>query len=195
MNLKKILILTLPPILVVISLFTPFWSISMKAPFLQKPLTVEVYPLFGLKGDLKNVNVVNHYVGLGEIDPEHIPELKYIPLVYAGLIVLSVATGLAFNRGRIFYILWGIYVVLLAAVPLYAYVWMYNYTHTINPGAPIEIEPFDPPFFGFHKIANFYITSYLGPAFFLPLAAAIIQIYPRIKRRRRAEKWKEAETR
>lgn len=194
MNLKKLIVIILPPILVAISLFTPFWSISMKAPFLQKPLMVEVYPLFGLKGDLKNVNVVNHYVGLGEINPEHIPELKYIPIVYMGLIVLSVAAGLIYNHGKTFYAVWTIYVILLATIPIYAYTWMYNYTHTIKPGAPIEIEPFDPPFFGFHKIANFYITSYLGPAFFLPLAAAVIQIYPRIRERRRAKKWKEAET-
>ncbi len=183
MKVKEIMVRVVPPILVIISLFTPFWGISMKAPFLAQPLTVEVYPLFGLKGDLKNVNVVNHYVGLGEISPEKIPELQYIPYVYLTLIALSIIAGILNEKGKTFYLVWLIYVVLLAGVPIYAYIWMYNYTHTINPNAPIEIEPFDPPFFGVHKIANFDITSYLGPAFFLPLVSAIILITPKIRNR------------
>lgn len=173
-------------ILTLTSLFFPFWVISMKAPFLQYPLTIGIYPLQGIVGDLKNLNIVNHYVGLGEIKPENIPELQFIPLLYVAYIVLITAIAIFNGRNnRLFKTLLILYILLLAALPIYSYMWMYRYTHTVNPHAPIKLEPFDPPFFGVYKLANFNITSYLGLAFFLPLAAAIIQIVTHIRQRRK----------
>ncbi|HID04660.1 MAG TPA: hypothetical protein EYP20_02520 [Aigarchaeota archaeon] len=180
----------IPPIasitLTAASLLFPFWVISMKAPFIQEPIIIGIYPLQGLVGDLQNLNIVNHYVGLGEIKPENIPELQFIPLLYA-LYILLIAV-IAFYNGRnnkLFKALLTVYIILLSALPVYSYMWMYRYTHTIDPKAPIKLEPFDPPFFGVYRLANFDIVSYLGPAFFLPLIAAIVQIAIHIRRRRR----------
>ena len=186
MALSRIVPTVLSVALALASLFFPFWVISMKAPFLQYPLTVGVYPLQGLVGDLKNLNIVNHYVGLGEIHPENIPELKFIPLLYAAYIILIAAISI-FNgkNSRLFKILLAVYLVLLAALPIYSYAWMYRYTHTIDPEAPIRLEPFDPPFFGVYRLANFDIVSYLGPAFFLPLAAVVIQVVTHIRQRKK----------
>lgn len=180
---KGLLILT-SAVLVAVSFFLPMWAINLKAPFIEKPLLVEVYPLAGVVGDLQNVNIVNHYVGLGRIDPASMPELVYLKFVYALLLVFSVAAAALNGSGKRFYLVWGIYIVILLGIPIYAYLWMYDYTHTINPEAPIKVEPFDPPFFGVYRIANFDITSYLGPGFFLPLAAAILQIFTALRWRR-----------
>lgn len=182
---RKMFYLLASIVLTLVSLVFPIWVISMKAPFLQYPLTIGIYPLQGIVGDLRNLNIVNHYVGLGEIHPENIPELAYIPFLYLAYIVLITVMSILNGRNnKLFYILMGIFMILLVSLPIYAYMWMYNYTHTINPRAPIKLEPFDPPFFGVYKLANFNITSYLGPAFFLPLVAAIIQIVANLRYRR-----------
>ena len=165
-------------VLAITASFFPIWVISMKAPFLQYPLTIGIYPFQGIVGDLKNLNIVNHYVGLGEIDPARIPEIAYTPILYGAYILLMIVLTILNGRNdKLFYTLFGIYIILLAIFPIYAYLWMYGYTHSVNPNAPIRLEPFDPPFFGVYKLANFHITSYLGPAFFLPLAASIIQLW------------------
>jgi len=173
------------------SAFFPIWVISMKAPFLQYPLTIGIYPFQGIVGDLKNLNIVNHYVGLGEIHPENIPELAFIPLLYVAYIILIAAISLINGRkNRLFYVLFGVFMFLLISLPVYAYMWMYNYTHDVDPHAPIKLEPFDPPFFGIYKLANFNITSYLGLGFFLPLAAALLQLVINIRSKRRKESWR-----
>ncbi len=172
--------------LAVASLFFPFWVMSMKAPFMELPIVIGIYPLQGIVGDLKNLNIANHYVGLAEIDPEDIPELQFVPLLYALYILLIIAMVILNGKDcKSFKVILAIYIILLASLPIYSYMWMYRYTHTIDPRAPIRMEPFDPPFFGFYKIANFEIVAYLGPAFFLPLIAVAIQIATYLRQRRK----------
>ncbi|MEM0481499.1 MAG: hypothetical protein QXM16_01230, partial [Nitrososphaerota archaeon] len=190
-NLRKLTFFTvIPAVLVLLSLPLPLWVINLNAPmYAQRWLEVAVIPLTGIHGDVNEVNIVNHYVGLAEIKPEKIPETVYLPPLYGVLTVLTVLTGLLRHKRRAHTLLWLVSLVLVVAIPAYIYNWLYNYTHTIHPGAPVKIEPFDPPFFGFYEIANFKIIGYLGPAFFLPLVAVLLQIPPSIvvKFRRKSE--------
>ncbi|MEM4407593.1 MAG: hypothetical protein QXI19_02505 [Candidatus Caldarchaeum sp.] len=189
-NLKRLTFFTIvPAVLVLSSLPLPLWTIELNAPmYAQRWLNVVVIPLTGVHGDISEINIVNHYVGLGEIKPERITEIFYLPPLYGILTVLTVLTGLLRHRRRAHTILWLVLIILVAAIPAYIYGWLYNYTHTIHPGAPVKIEPFDPPFFGYYEIANFKIASYLGPAFFLPLAAVLLQIPPSIVARFRRKR-------
>ncbi|MEM1946953.1 MAG: hypothetical protein QW614_03135 [Candidatus Caldarchaeum sp.] len=181
-NYRKLTFFTvIPAVLVLLSLPLPLWTIRLNAPmYAQRWLEVVIIPLTGIHGDVNEVNIVNHYVGLGEIKPEKIIETVYLPPLYGVLTLLIVLTGLLRHKKQAHTLLWIVYLVLVVATPAYIYSWLYNYTHTIHPSAPVKIEPFDPPFFGYYEIANFKIASYLGPAFFLPLAAAMIQIPPNL---------------
>jgi len=186
-NFKKLtLFLILPTALTVVSFPLPLWIIELNAPmYAQRWLKVSVIPLTGVSGDVNEVNIVNHYVGLGEVSPEKIPEASYLPALYLVLTVLVFLNGLLRGIKRIHLSLWISALFLIIAVSIYLYSWLYGYTHTIHPGAPIKIEPFDPPFFGYYEIANFKITSYLGPAFFLPLIAVLLQIPPNLIKNRK----------
>lgn len=184
-NVKRLTVFTILPLFFVLfSLPLPLWTISLNAPMYgQRWLVVTVVPLTGVHGDVEEINIVNHYVGLGEIKPEKIPELSYLPPLYIVLTVLTLSTGLLRHKTRAHKILWLLSLIIIVSVPIYIYIWLYNYTHTIYPGAAIKIEPFDPPFFGYYEVANFRMTSYLGPAFFLPLAAVMLQIPPSLIKR------------
>ncbi len=167
----------MPLLLVAASPFMPMWYFQLNAPFLgQRWMEVYVHPLSGVGGDVENVNVVNHYVGLGMIGNEHIPEISYIPYVYASMTAVTavMSYSLATRRRRAALASLLVAVAIFASILGYVYLWLYRYTHTIHPGAPMKIEPFDPPFLGEYRIANFVVRSVMGPSLFLQLAAMII---------------------
>ncbi len=137
-----------------------------------------VHPLWGVSGDVQEINIVNHYVGLGEIRNEKIPELAYLPYVYLASISLAVLSSTAFHlrRRRIGTISISVRLLLVLSLYLYVYLWLYNYTHTIEPGSPIKIEPFDPPFIGEYRVANFIIRSIPDISLVLLTASSLIEL-------------------
>jgi len=169
----------LPLLLALPAPFLSMWDFYINAPIYgQKWLTVAIYPLAGVSGDVEEVNIVNHYVGLGPIGNEEIPEIIYLPYFYAAYITLAAITAISLQLKRkkptLLLLLSG--VILVASVYGYVYLWLYNYTHTIMPGAAFKIEPFDPPFIGEHRVANFIIRSYPGPSLILLTISAVIGI-------------------
>jgi len=167
----------IPLLLVAASPFLPMWFFQLNAPFLgQRWMEVYVHPLSGVGGEVENVNVINHYVGLGMIGNEYIPEIAYLPYVYTAMIfVTAVFTySLVTGRRRAAFVSLLVAIAIFVSILGYMYNWLYNYTHTILPGAPMKIEPFDPPFLGEYRIANFVVRSFMGPSLILQLAAVAI---------------------
>jgi copper chaperone NosL len=175
---KKVIfyfMLFLPLLLVIPSPLLPLWSFQLNAPLYgQKWLTVVVHPLWGVSGDLQEINIVNHYVGLGRIGNEEIQEIAYLPYVYLLSIFLAILSTAAFHLKKM----------RLGKLSLYLYplalslcMWLYNYTHTITPGAAIKIEPFDPPFIGEHRVANFVIRSFPDLSLALLTASPLIELF------------------
>src|SRR5690554_6663100 len=71
------------------------WQILLEAP--QFPGGLQMYiwvnKISGTdKYILQNVNIVNHYIGMKEIHPESIPELKYFPIIAYFMVGLGVVT-------------------------------------------------------------------------------------------------------
>ncbi|MBM3897873.1 MAG: nitrous oxide reductase family maturation protein NosD [Thaumarchaeota archaeon] len=178
MNLRRIGFVAILSIFTSLGAFFPLWTIEFNAPVLgQKWASVYVHPLNGVIGDINNINIINHYVGLAEINLDSIVELTYLPIIYPILSILTVVAGLFYGR-RYGTIAWLIFLIVIIGMPIMVYLWLYNFTHVIQPGAPIKIEPFDPPFIGEYKIANFQIRSYFGLALYLPALSCILLIPP-----------------
>jgi hypothetical protein len=68
-------------------------------------------------------------------------------------------------------------ILLVLSLYLYVYLWLYNYTHTITPGAAIKIEPFDHPFIGEHRVANFVIRSFPDLSLALLTVSPLIELF------------------
>jgi len=170
----RIIIVAVYMVMMLASPFMTIWYFRLNAPIYgQRWLEVKIHPLHGVQGDVQEVNIVNHYVGLQEIGNDKIPEAEYISYVYAGLIGITMTASYLLVKRKKAAALAAI--LASAAIPIsvigYMYHWLYNYTHTVLPGAPIKIEPFDPPIFGEYKIANFVIRSFPGPSLALILIA------------------------
>ena len=110
---------------------------------------------------LQNINILNHYVGMKNIDPDAIPELKYFPKIIIGLITAAVVAAISNNKWLI--LGWAVIAVILAALGLYDfYLWEYEYGHNLSPDAPIKVPGavYQPPVFGTKTILNFIAQSY-----------------------------------
>jgi len=167
----------LPLVLAVASVFLPLWYFQFNAPFLgQRWLEVTIYPLEGIKGAVQDVNVINHYVGLSMIGNEYVPEVSYLPHFYAAVIAVTAVYSFSAltRRRRAAQASLVVMAALIVVLFVFVYFWLYRFTHTIHPDAPIKIEPFDPPFLGEHKIANIVVRSYFGPSIGLHIAAVAI---------------------
>lgn len=149
--------------LLLLSLFVmPMWNITLKAP--QYPDSIgmniwinkitDMHP-----NDIKNINLMNHYVGMKEI-PEHMKEFDVFPPVIATMAVIGVIFGFIGNKKL--YLTWFIVMVILGTIGMYDfYLWNYDYGHNLDPTAAIKIpgQAYQPPLIGVKEILNFTAIS------------------------------------
>ena len=150
-------------LLLLVYLF-PLWSIDLTAP--QYPegigLLIWVDKITGKNpNDLRNINGLNHYIGMKEINPESIPELKIMPPLIGGMIILGlIAAALARKK---WLIIWTILMFLIMTVGLVDfYMWEYDYGHDLNPKAAIKIPgmSYQPPLLGSKQLLNMRTSSW-----------------------------------
>jgi copper chaperone NosL len=142
---------------IIAAIWLPIWLVHLVAPQYPKGVNVWIYAT-GLKGQLQNVDILNHYVGMKPITQTAFPEFAWLPAV---LIALAACHGLAALVGRraLYLAAWAG----LVAFDLYMlgdlYGWMYDWGHDLDPSAPFRIHTFMPPVLGFKQVANFRVWS------------------------------------
>lgn len=175
--------------LILLSLFIwPMWSITLLAPQYPDGVVMHIYinKIGGsTPGTLQNVNILNHYIGMQKIEPDSIPELKYMPSIVIFLIVFGLVTAIIDKHWL--YGLWAITFFIILLIGLYDfYLWEYDYGHNLNPNAPMKFDDasFQPPLIGRKVIINFiaismpHISGYLAG---LSLLLASVAFYLKLK--------------
>lgn len=158
--------------------FVPLWGISMDAP--QYPegigMNVMVNNIEGkASNDLKNINGLNHYIGMKSIDPASIPELRWMPYIFGFLIVSGLIISATGKRSWI--LAWLIVFILLAMAGLVDfYLWGYDYGHNLNPDAPIKVPgmSYQPPLIGSKQLLNIKALSLPHIGFYIALISMSI---------------------
>ena len=148
--------------------FLPMWNITLEAPQYPDPIGFDIYiNRFedSKPNDIKNINIMNHYVGMDEI-PETIPEFSLFPYFVIGMIILGVLFGIVGKRKL--YVVWFALMLILGSIAIYDfYLWEYDYGHSLDPKAAIKFtdengEPmaYQPPLIGNKTILNFKALSW-----------------------------------
>jgi copper chaperone NosL len=144
----------------------PLWSIRLDAPQYPEGIGMDIWisRITGEKRyDLNTINGLNHYIGMKEIHPDSIAELRFMKYVVAGLFALGVVAGV--TRRRRLLTAWVAICIVAALVGLGDfYKWAYDYGHDLNPDAPIKVPgmTYQPPLLGSKKFLNITATSYPG---------------------------------
>jgi hypothetical protein len=152
----------------------PIWRITLYAPQYPSGLSMDIWvDKITDENALKNINILNHYVGMQLIEPDSIPELSYFPIIIYILAGLGLLAAII-NRRKV-YLFWFMIIVALGILGMYDfYLWEYDYGHNLSDTAPIKVpgQAYQPPFIGGKWLLNFYATSYpyWGALFFaLPM--------------------------
>jgi copper chaperone NosL len=155
----------------------PLWRVSLFAPQYPEGLgmLIRVNTVDGFKeGDLQSINGLNHYIGMKRIEPDAIPELKYMPFILGALIVTGLGVA-ALGKRRVF-IGWafGLAAVLAAGLADY-WKWGYEYGHDLSSTAIIKIPgmTYQPPLFGSKKLLNFTAASWPATGGWLLIGASL----------------------
>lgn len=123
--------------------------------------------------DLNNINGLNHYIGMKRITPSAIPELRYMPWIVGGLVLLGLGVAVLARRGLL--IAW-VTTFLAAGIAglLDFWRWEYNYGHDIDFAHAIIKIPgmnYEPPLIGVKQLLNFTAVSWPDIGAWLALAA------------------------
>lgn len=160
-------------LLLIVSMFLPYWKITMTAPQYPKGLAVSVY-VNHLEGDMREVDELNHYLGMPPLDDGGQLErsISYFAIIILGLLLIAgVFIGNQFA---------GVLALPALAWPLIFIgdlsLILYRYGHSIDPKSALgsAIEPFTPPVFGVGKVGQFGTIAEFQAGFYLALAACVI---------------------
>ncbi len=174
MSKRSRLLLAAAALLLAAVYFLPLWKVHLVAPQYPEGLGmyISVDRVEGVsEHDIRNINALNHYIGMKPIEPDAIPELRFMPIVVAVLIGAGLLAAAVGRR----YLLYGwlALLVLVAAVGLVDfYRWGYDYGHNLDlENAAIKIPgmAYQPPLIGRKQLLNITATS-------LPAAGGVILI-------------------
>jgi hypothetical protein len=160
-------------LLLMVSMFLPYWSMKMTAPQYPKGLKVNVY-VNHLEGDMREIDGLNHYLGMPKLDEGGRFERSIS-------IISIVALGFLLMAGVFVHNQWaGVLSLPVLGFPVVfiADLWwiLYQYGHSIDPTSALggAIDPFTPPILGVGKIGQFGTIASFEIGFYLATAAVIV---------------------
>jgi len=163
--------------LVLAGLFVlPLWRVQLVAPQYPEGLGMRI-GISDVRGvmptDLDNINGLNHYIGMKHITPAAIPELRYMPWIVAGLILLGLIAAGVGSRKLLFTWIGGFTILAIAGLVDF-WRWEYDYGHNIDfEHAIIKIPgmTYQPPLIGVKQLLNFTAISWPDTGTWVALAA------------------------
>lgn len=173
------ILLGIAAFLLLVSIFFPYWGMTLKAPQYPGGLKVQVF-VNRMEGDVREIDGLNHYIGMRPLDDAAQLERSLSFIVIAALVLLTLAA--MFIRSP-----WTLLLSLPAILwPLIflgdMYYWMRHFGLNLDPKAPLSssIKPFVPPIFGsgfigqFETIATFHLGIWMA---FLASILILVGLY------------------
>src|ERR1043165_7060681 len=158
---------------------TPIWRIGLVAPQYPEGLgmVIRAHTVQGAREfDLKNINELNHYIGMKVIEPDAIPELRIMPWIIGALAVFALVAAAVARRGVV--IAWLVSVATLGVVGMVDfYKWEYDFGHNLDLEHAIIKIPgmsYQPPLIGTKQLLNFTAASWPSVGAILAGAAPLL---------------------
>lgn len=160
-------------VLLVISVFLPYWHLRLEAPQFPDGLNITAY-VNRLEGDVVELEGLNHYVGLGSFEDGAVFERS---VSVAAIIVLAGLLAAAMTIHSRWVLLFVAPAVLFPAIFIGDLQWwLWRYGHNLDSAAPFAnaVGEFTPPIFGPAEIAQFETLALPGIGLIVAFVAAIL---------------------
>ncbi len=160
-------------ILLLVSIFLPYWSLTLHAPQYPEGLRV-VAKLNGISGDVREIDGLNHYIGMRPLGEAASFERSISLLGVLVVALLILASIFVHSRWAALLALPALLfpVIFLADLQY----WLANFGQNLDPKAPLSssVKPFIPPVLFEGHIAQFTTTATPGIGLWLAILASLL---------------------
>lgn len=168
-------ILMLARVLLLVSIFLPYWHMELEAPQYPDGLFLTAY-VNHLQGDVKEIDGLNHYIGMRPL--EQAAAFERAASVWLMVAMFLLVEGAAFIHSK-----WAVLLALPAVgfpagFLLDLHYWMKTFGQNLDPSAPLSssVKPFTPTVLGEGGIGQFRTYAELGTGYWLAVACAVLTI-------------------
>lgn len=187
-------------VLLVISILTPYWRLRLNAPQYPKGLEVQAY-LNRLEGDVKEIDGLNHYIGMRPLGEAAQLEQSLSILAVIAIALLVLGAIYIHNRNAALLALPALLFPLIFLADMYY--WLRNFGTNLDPRAPLSsaIEPFVPPILGKGVVGQFSTVAMPDAGLILATLSSLLilvglyfhrQAYKPVVERRRRQRGSES---
>ncbi len=166
-------------LLLIPTFLLPLWRMTLYSNQFPDGLNLSIYAS-ALEGghpagrdDLREINTLNHYIGMRPLLESDFSEFKWIPLLVGVFLILSLRALVLGKMSNLVDV-----TVLFAYFGLFSF-WsfysrLHQYGHNLDPTAPVKVPPFTPPLIGGKQLANFTVYSYPGGASYFLIVFVLV---------------------
>lgn len=162
-------------VLLLVSLFLPYWHMALHAPQYPDNLHLTAY-MNHLAGDVEEIDGLNHYIGMRPLEEAAQFERSIGVFVMIGFVVLLEVASWIHSRWAVLLVLPAVLFPVVFLLDLH--LWMSHFGLNLDPDAPLSsaIEPFVPPILGTGVIGQFKTVASPGAGLILSSIASIVLI-------------------
>lgn len=160
-------------LLLLISIFLPYWHMELDAPQYPDGLFLTAY-VNHLDGDVKEIDGLNHYIGMRPLGEA--AAFERAASVWVVIAMTLLVEGAAFVHSR-----WAVILAIPAITFPLAFIadlywWMRTFGLNLDPEAPLSaaVKPFVPTVIGEGGIGQFKTYAEFGDGYWLAVASAVL---------------------
>jgi copper chaperone NosL len=169
------LFLMVARVLLLVSIFLPYWHMELEAPQYPNGLYLTAY-VNHLTGDVREIDGLNHYIGMRPLGEA--AAFERTASVWMIMAMFLLVEGAAFIHSR-----WALLLALPAITFPIGFVadlayWMRTFGLNLNPDAPLSasVKPFVPTILGEGGIGQFKTYADFGTGYWCAVACAAVTI-------------------
>lgn len=160
-------------IFLLISIFLPYWRMTLHAPQYPGGLQVKLY-VNQVTGDVDEIDGLNHYIGMRSMKDAAPLERSLSIFIIIGVVLLVIAAIYIHSPIAAFFSFPALFFPVIFLGDLYF--WMRNFGLNLDPRAPLSgaIKPFVPPILGTGAVGQFRTVATWDIGLYLSILASIL---------------------
>ncbi|MDE0290993.1 MAG: cytochrome C [Candidatus Dadabacteria bacterium] len=166
-------ILSVAAFILLVSIFLPYWNLTLHAPQYPDGLNIQLY-VNKVVGDVSEVDGLNHYIGMKPLGEAAPLERSLSVYIIAGIVLLCVAAVFVHSPVALFLNIPAMLYPVFFLGDLYF--WLHNFGMNLDQRAPLSgaIKPFVPPLLGEGRIGQFGVTAVWDVGLWMSIAASVL---------------------
>lgn len=168
-------LLLIARILLLVSLFLPYWQMDLVAPQYPDNLHLTAH-VNQLSGDVEEIDGLNHYIGMRSLHEAAQIERSVGVYVMILFVVLLELASFIHSRWAVLLVIPVMFFPLVFLIDLH--LWMSHFGQNLDPNAPLSnaVDPFVPPVLGTGTVGQFKTVAWPGVGLILSGIASLVML-------------------